>query len=141
MSPTSFILIPIFILFSRTFGESDLTFKRVERNARRYKHPKYPKLPKSATDIIKAFAKKEIILKYGLNLRKTKRFYIDTVVNGSEFFTVFASHQIIGLIEKHIAPRDRKYMLDGTFKIVPLTDYYQLLIIHIEYKNDVRSFL
>lgn len=124
---------------SRTFGESELTFKKLERNARRYKNKKYPRLPKSATEIIKAFADKEIVKKYAFNLRKTKRFYIDTVVNGSEFFTVFASHQIIGLIKKHIAPEDRKYMIDGTFKIVPLNKYYQLLIIHIEYKNDVRE--
>lgn len=133
------ILFPcVFSIFfkRRTFGESKLTFKKVERNARRYKN-KYPKMPKKITDIIKAFNDNAIIEKYAFNLRKTKRFYIDTVVHGSDFFTVFASHQIIGLIEKFIAPKDRKYLLDGTFEIVPLTTFYQLLIIHIEYKNDV----
>lgn len=96
----------------------------MERNARRYKNKKYLKLPKSATNIIRAFADKEIVAKFAFNLRKTKWFYIDTVVNGPNFFTVFATHQIIDSIKKHIAPENRKYMLDGTFKIVPLTDYY-----------------
>lgn len=94
-------------------------------------------MPKSALDIIRAFKNKSIIDKYGFNLRKTKRFYIDTVVNGKDFFTVFASHQVINLIRKFIATKDRRYLTDGTFKIVPLSKYYQLLIIHIEYKNDV----
>lgn len=77
--------------------------------------------------------------KYGLNLRKTKRFYIDTVVKENHFFTVFASKQIINLIKKFIKPGERNYLTDGTFKIVPITKYYQLLIINIGYKNDVSS--
>lgn len=115
----------------------------MERNARRYKNKGYPKLPKGATDLIKIFSDKEIAEKYGLNLRKTKPFYIDTVVQGREFFTVFASHQIIKLVEQFIAPKDRTltltFMLDGTFKIVPIKKYYQLLIIHIQYGNDVNN--
>lgn len=128
----------LYHIWRRTFGESKLTFKTVERNARRYKN-RYPKMPKNATDIIKAFNDNEIVKKYAFNLRRTKRFYIDTVVNGAGFFTIFASHQIISLIEKFIKPEERKYLVDGTFKIVPLNSYYQLLIIHIEYKNDVNN--
>lgn len=114
-----------------------MNFTKVERNARRYKNRKYPKLPKRATDIIKVFDDKVVMNKYGFNLRKTKRFYIDTIVNGSDFFTVFSSQQIISLVKKFIKPEERKYLTDGTFKIVPLNSYYQLLTINIGYKNDV----
>lgn len=126
-----------FHFWRRKFGESKLTFKKIERNARRYKNRKYPSLPKRAIDIIKTFNDKAIVDKYGFNLRKSKRFYIDTVVHGTFFFSVFASHQVISLIEKYIAPKDRRYLIDGTFKVVPLNKYYQLLIIHIQHKNDV----
>lgn len=95
-------------------------------------------MPKKAVDIIKTFNNKKVFNKLAFNLRGTKRFYIDTVVRGKDFFTVFASHQIIGLIKKFIPRENRGYLLDGTFKIVPLNKYYQLLILHLEYKNDVR---
>lgn len=125
-----------FFFIRRTFGESKLTFKKVERNARRYKIT-HPPLPKEATGIVKAFSTKSIMDKYGLNLRKTKKLYIDTVIRGTDFFTVFASHQVIELIEKFIPATDRRYLLDGTFKVVPIKKYYQLLILHIEFQGDV----
>lgn len=125
----------------RDLGESELTFQMLERNARRLKNGKFPKMPRSPHDIIKAFKDPKIFDRYALNLRKTKPFYIDTICAGTSHFTIFASHQVIDMIKKHIPPSQRNYLIDGTFKVTPIGGYYQLLIIHIECANDVSVFL
>lgn len=120
----------------RDLGESNLTFERLERNARRLKNNKFPKMPRSPHDIIEAFKDPDTRDKYAFNLRKTKRFYMDTVIlEDSSYFTIFASYQAIDMIEKHI-PENRNYLIDGTFKVATM-GFYQLLIIHIEVENDV----
>lgn len=107
----------------------------MERNLRRMKNKKVPTAPKTIEDVLNVFSDPAIITQYGLNLRKSERFYINTVKNPG--FTVFASFQAIKMIEKNIPLDERRYLLDATFKVKPLGDYYQVLIIHIELKNDV----
>lgn len=67
--------------------------------------------------------------------------YIDSIIEKDYAFHVFASYANIDLTKKHIPPGQRKYLMDGTFKIVPrqFSKNGQLLIIAIEYKNDVSS--
>lgn len=77
------------------------------------------------------------MLEYGLNLRKTKRFYINTVVHEKVSFSLFASYDIISLTEDYIPPEKRYYSVDGTFDMTPLKSFYQLLTIHIEYEKIV----
>lgn len=72
---------------------------------------------------------------YGFNLRNTERFYIDTIEKSG--FTIFASREIMQMIDDAIPPENRKYMLDGTFDVAPIGSFYQLLIIAIDYKKDV----
>lgn len=71
-------------------------------------------------------------------LKGDEDFYIDTVVKPHFAFTVFASKYVIDFINKNIEPNLRSYLLDGTFDSLP-DGYYQLLVISIEYKNDVRK--
>lgn len=125
----------------RNLGESELKFEMLERNARRLKNGKFPKMPKCPSDIIEAFKDPTIYDRYALNLRKTKPFYIDTICAGTSYFTIFASHQVIDMINKHIPPSRRNYLIDGTFKVTPIGGYYQLLIIQIECANDVSVLL
>lgn len=108
----------------------------MERNLRRKKNKKYPQKPKTVNDVIKAYDDPEIARKFGNNLRNTAQFYIDTITFLSSAFTIFASHQVIDMIKRYI-PNDRTYMMEGTFAVVPIENYYQLLIIYIQYKNDV----
>lgn len=75
---------------------------------------------------------------FAMNLRKTDSFYVDTIqTDYGEWFSVFASYPLFKLIERYIAPEERRYLIDGTFKVRPLGDFYQLLVIYIEFKNDV----
>lgn len=109
----------------------------MERNLRRYKNKKYPKTPKTVKDLVFAYQDSDITQKFGRNLRKTEEFYIDTFELGPDTaFTLFASHQVLNLAKEHIPFEDQIIMMDGTFDITPL-GYYQLLVIYIQYKNDV----
>lgn len=74
--------------------------------------------------------------KYGYSYELDGKFYIDTVLSPNYEFTVFASDYVINFIRENIAPASRRYQMDGTFDSLP-SGFYQLLIISIEYQNDV----
>lgn len=74
--------------------------------------------------------------KYGMTLTKKNPFYISSIVNKKLAFFVFASLSTIEFIKKHIEVGKRFYLTDGTFQIAP-RKFCQVLIISIEYKNDV----
>lgn len=112
----------------------------MSRNLRRYTNSKYPTKPTSATEIKDAFQVQSTLKDYGMNLRMTDPFYIDTIETNQYAFTVFASHETIRMVDEFIPPESRKYMIDGTFDVVPIgCGFYQLLIIAIEYKKDVSK--
>lgn len=91
-----------------------------------------------AEDVITAYKDPAIVTEFGYNLRGNNPFYVDTKITDSgSSFTLFASFPIIEMIKKNIASKDRKYLIDGTFDITPFGSFYQVLVIHIEYKNDV----
>lgn len=104
-----------------------------------------PPPAKTPEEILKSFENPDILNRFGFNMRKTERFYFDTIIDKTVMpqisFTLFASIEMINLIKKNIPPANRRYMIDGTFDITPLGSYYQLLIIHIEYRHDVSSIL
>lgn len=129
----------------RPFGECKLKLKSVEKNVARRTKKKRPQHVKTPDSIARAFENAETLNDFGLNMRKTERFYIDTIIESGKrgepdvSFTLFASLQMIDLIKKHIPPQNRRYMMDATFDITPLGSYYQLLVIYIEYSNDVSG--
>lgn len=112
----------------------------MERHLRRLKGNKYPGKPTNSSQIKQYYEDENTRAVFGFNLSKTHPFYIETVefelYEQNLSFTLFASHQIISFIETHIPPDQRRYLIDGTFDVCP-TVYYQLLIITIEFKNDV----
>lgn len=81
--------------------------------------------------------------KYGYTLDGDSRFYIDTIVTQEYSFIIFCSQYVVNFIKDNIPVGSRHYMMDGTFGSIPKA-FYQLLIIAIEYQNDVsiqfRSF-
>lgn len=122
----------------RPLGDSRLQFEKMERNLRRLKNKPYPKAPTSAFEICNSFRNPATMEEFGWNLRKTHRFYVDTIEIESSAFTLCVSHQIINMIEQNIPPGNRHILMDGTFDVTPIGCFYQLLVIYIEYKNDVR---
>lgn len=102
-----------------------------------YKNKQYPKIPKTIEQLREALESSSVRNDYlrALGSNETE-FYIQTVIKPTYSFSVFASLNIINLIRNHIVPKHRNYLIDGTFKIVPKI-FYQLLIISIEFMNDV----
>lgn len=112
----------------------------MSHNLRRYTNPKYSTKPTNTSEIKNAFKDPATMSNYGMNLRKTKDFYINTVETKNSAFTVFASHEMMSMVDENIPPENRRYMLDGTFDVVPVgCGFYQLLVIAIEYKRDVSG--
>lgn len=103
----------------------------------RIKNKKHPPIPRSLKKIRDVLNSKAILSKYGNTLDKKRKFYAGTVVAEAYTFTVFVSFKTVDMIERYIKPVKRRYLMDGTFKIRPKL-FYQLLIITIEYKNDVN---
>ncbi|XP_055307943.1 uncharacterized protein LOC129572060 [Sitodiplosis mosellana] len=121
----------------RPLGASKIRYPKIERTLRRRKNEPHPKRPKEISDIINAYKKQVNMIEYGLNLRKTKRLYINTVEHEQFSFTLFASLETVSLIENHIPPEKRNYSVDGTFDVTPMSCFHQLLTIHIEYDTIV----
>lgn len=110
----------------------------MNRQLSRIKTEPRPKIPGNNMQILELFQSPDIIEKNGLTLDKSARFYIDTVLSEQYSFIIFASFAILNLVRRNIDPEQRHYLIDGTFKVVPRT-FYQLLIVSIEFQNDVSS--
>lgn len=118
---------------------SQLDISKMKRHLDRTKNSKHPKCPKTCGELKELFEEQNIIDKYGYNLKASEKLFIDTIVNENWAFSLFASFSVIKFIKDHIDPRSRNYLIDGTFDCAPRL-FYQLLIISIEYKNDVSLF-
>lgn len=67
------------------------------------------------------------------------RFYRGVYRSDAFSYCVFASEAIIRMIDANIEVQRRNYLLDATFKVCPLGEFNQFLIIHIEYMQAVSD--
>lgn len=127
----------IFVLIFSCEHESNLDYDKMKRQLLRIKNSNYPKIPNSIEQIRHAIESKDVWENFGFNSDKSHQLYFGTVVRVRFSFIVFASMKVIQMIDSHIPVGRRKYLLDGTFQIVPRI-FYQLIVINIEYHNQVR---
>lgn len=113
----------------------------MKRNFYRLQKKGIPKAPKTVQDILTAFSDDEIMQSFGETKRTEKtvsrKFYKAAVEHDNFSFCIFASDNIIALIEKFIPAASRNFLMDATFKIVPEGCFNQILIIYIEYTTQV----
>lgn len=103
----------------------------------RWKNKSYPQRPKNIDEIKNLFNDPAILQQYGRTLDNKSQLYIDTEIHGEEHaFCIFSSAATVEFVRHNIAPGQRRYLLDGTFRVVP-KEFYQMLTISIEYENDV----
>lgn len=105
----------------------------MKRQLSRLKNKRYPKRPETINQIRNAFSDLDLY-EFCETLDKSKRLYVDTVESEGYSFCLFASFGTIDFITQNIS--QRRYLVDGTFKVVP-SQFYQLLIISVEFMNDV----
>lgn len=110
----------------------------MNRQLTRIKTKARPKIPTNNMQILKLFQSPDIIDEHGYTLDGSSRLYVDTIITEQYSICIFASFAIINMVRHNINPEQRRYLIDGTFQMVPRT-FYQLLIISIEFENDVRS--
>lgn len=110
----------------------------MNRQLNRIKTKPRPKIPTNSMQIFELFRRPDIIKEHGYTLDGSARLYVDTVITEKYSFCIFASFTIISIVRHNIDPEQRRYLVDGTFKTVPRM-FYQLLILSIEFKNDVSS--
>lgn len=122
------------------FRNTSLRYNKIKKTLQRCKNKKYPKKPRSIEDIRDTFLDPDVIKQYGYNLEGDMQFYAGTVIENDYGFTIFISKFTMDFIENNIAPGSRHYLMDGTFDSLP-GNFYQLLIITIEYRNDVSSLI
>lgn len=123
----------------RNRGESRLIYKKLKRQLNRRKNKKYPKWPKTHAATRDALNDPKFAKEFGRTADGYDNFYSGSVVKEEHSFHVFVSPSVTNLIKYHMIGQRRHYLIDGTFAVVP-REFAQLLIISIEFKNDVSLF-
>lgn len=120
-------------------SDIDLEYDKMKRQLFRMKNAKYPKIPKNISDIENALNDATIRKNFAHTYNSDHELYAGTVQKKEYSFVVFVSRKVINSIEKSIPSSDRNYLIDGTFRIVP-RQFKQLLVISVEFRNDVSCF-
>lgn len=118
----------------------DVHYSRINRTLRRMKNRVFPKSPANIEDLNREFDKEHIKSAFGTTT-DDKPFYYGSISNEKSSCAIFGSQEIMDNIEKNIPTQDRVYLMDATFKIVPMGFFTQLLLIYIAYKGSVYPFL
>lgn len=112
----------------------------MERNLRRYKGTAFPSSPLNAKSVLEVFQQESVNKHFGMSQHEIPhQFYKGTEIAANFENTFFASDNIIELIKKNIPSSKRNYLMDATFKIVPIGSFRQILIIYIEYIGKVGT--
>lgn len=119
----------------KTLGER---FYKHERALQLIRNKALPENPQSADDIAKVFAREDVMNLLG-KAKDGTVFYNGAVECEDFSFCVFSSESSIRLYALRVKPLDRVMMMDGTFDVVPIGPFNQLLIIHVVYMGKVRK--
>lgn len=109
------------------------------RNCQKIKRGILPKNPENIDAINAAFAEHEIDQVFGHTADKNQpeKFFDFAVKKETHSFCVFSSKKIIRLVLEHVPVPDRHILMDATFKIVPIGEFSQLLILYFRIKYEV----
>lgn len=136
------ILIIQYLLTRDRDAMRNVHYSRISRTLRRMKNKVFPRSPTNIDELEAEFAKPHIMKAFGMTGEdESETFFYGTVTGKHSSCAVFGSPEIIELIKENIPPAERVYLLDATFKIVPMGFFKQLLIIYIAYRGAIFPFL
>lgn len=132
------ILFTVFHIYTFKFNRNpgvQLEFGKYERTFQMIRDKTIPKNPINCQEILESFKNEKIMESLGRSKHLGNSiFFYGVVQRERHSFCVFSSKYAISLIEKHIEPTRRHFMLDATFKVCPVDPFSQLLIIYTAYK-------
>lgn len=96
--------------------------------------------PKTPKDVQEAFRKESVFKNFGLTRHEgeSQSHFFKTCHEEKDFaYCVFASDKCVQLIKENIPVTKRTILIDGTFAVVPMGCFKQLLLINVEYLDRV----
>lgn len=118
-----------------------MDFFKYERNLQLIRLEALPKNPTTCAEISNAFESANIMNSIGRPQHVGNAIFFNGVVQEDDFsFCVFSSRFIMNMIESHI-DNSRHYLLDATFKVVPVGPFNQLLIFYVNYIDKVSTII
>ncbi|XP_046806265.1 uncharacterized protein LOC124419747 isoform X2 [Lucilia cuprina] len=117
----------------------NVIFSKLQRGLQKIISKNLITSPKNALQVIEAFNLENVWNDFGLSKDEMKpRHFFTAAIDGESYsFCLFSSLKSIDLIKENIPPTKRTYLIDATFKIVPHGCFKQLLIIYIEYFEEI----
>lgn len=117
-----------------------MTFSKIQRGLQKIVSKNLVTSPKNALEVIEAFNLENVWNDFGLSkdYLNPRHFFTAAIKEENYSFCLFSSLKTIYLIKENIPPSKRTYLIDATFKIVPYGCFKQLLVIYIEYFEEVR---
>lgn len=102
-----------------------------------------PKAPETVAEIRESISRAEIYDFYcKTDHQDGREIFLDHLYDGKDFsYCIFSSKKIMQHIEQSTKPNERRYLIDGTFKVVPFGSFKQLLIIHFARFGTVYPFI
>lgn len=128
----------IFYSVANNYPNFKIKFFDVERGLQVLRSAALPKNPTNADEIAKMFQRDDIAKLLGTT--KDGRPFYNGVFESDDFsFCVFSSESTIKQYCERVKYGDRHIMMDGTFAVVPIGSFNQLLIIYAVYLEKVKS--
>lgn len=133
------ILICLFIFSGAKLG---IAWKDNKRTLYKLSNQTLPPAPKTANDITNAYLDEFVRTNYGMTYRddKTKStMFFKTAYQCEDYsYCIFSSDDVSHNIHLYVPTNNRKYYIDGTFQIVPMGDFKQVLTISIDFLGQVH---
>lgn len=128
-----------FIEFLFRNQSAQLELKTLVRNCQRIKRGALPSNPVDVEAINTAFESKEILSSFGFTAddEDPRKFFDGAVRCENHSFCVFSSKGICDAYAENVPVGERHILMDATFKIVPIGDFQQLLILYFRIKHEV----
>ncbi|KRF78544.1 uncharacterized protein Dvir_GJ25679, isoform A [Drosophila virilis] len=131
-----------YVLAEKTKGERQikLNYDTVKRTLQRKRQVFLPISPTSPQAVRLAYEKANVMCTYGMTKGNTpKQFFKNVYLSSSFAYCIFSSDEIIALMQSHIPEHNRHFLTDATFKVRPLGDFKEFLIIYIKYMQKMTQ--
>lgn len=121
----------------------NIEFLKIKRGLQYIAAKNFVSSPKSALDVVEAFNIENVWTQYGVSkdCDNPEHFYTASISDKDYSYFIFSSQKSIHLIRENISPTNRKFLIDATFKPVPRGCLNQLLIIYVEYFDEVQKMI